>query len=258
MFLKILLIAFGLFLFIVLAIVVALLVLRAKFRKFVKNLAAEGGSSADETPLRIQLRPAPDHSWGTVGEIARHRAVFLQNGLQEAGTFTISNIPGIALQAFADPARSAYAVVYEHPTVGIWMDIYTRFADDSSVTYSNAKTAGLLDSPPGHEKKRFPAEAAPEEIVADFYATRPSKPAEPHTVEEFARRFEKAYYEDMVWRAQRGGATREEIERVAAQMDTPVDPASIDLAQEELRSQAARQLKEDASSGRAPSSTGTT
>lgn len=227
---------FVLFLVLIVGVVVLWQVIKSKLRKFAQGLAADAG-----TPSSIHLEPEPSPEWRDAGAVRRHRAPLESAGFQDAGVFSVAEMPGILLHAFAHPAEGAYAVVYEHPQVGVWLDLVTRYADGTSVTFGNATRGGGLDSQLGHDKVREPG-GDPAALLRRFLAERAPKPRVAVSAAEFVSCFEQAYADEMQWRNERGGPTEEEIRRVAAESGREVCDETVAATREVLAARARESL----------------
>jgi len=231
--------AIGLVVIVVIALaIVAFFVIRGKFRKFVAGLGDLAGPPSEAT-----LVPAESLAWKDSAGAARAANALKARGFVPAGRWTVAEMPGVLVDAFAHPAEGAWGVVCEHPQAGVWIDVVSVHADKSSITFTNAKSAGTLEQMPGRDKV-VERDADPERIVARFFAERPNVPRAEHSPDRFKEDFERAYREEMEWRDARGGATEAEVERVAADMDGEFTKDQIGAATRVVRSQANDRVRE--------------
>jgi hypothetical protein len=147
------------------------------------------------------------------------------------------------LHALSKVDDFAYAVVYEHDAAGVWIDIVTRYADGTSITYSTARKGGELDQRPGHSCTRDP-EASPSVLYQRFLAERPQRPMAAVTAEDFVQRFEQAYADSMDWRNARGGPTEEEIRAIAEASGEEVSEDLVKAIREQKRLEAMDGLRQ--------------
>ena len=90
----------------------------------------------------------------------------------EIGSFAFATDSGdVALEAFFQPADSVYAIVYQHPQAGPWLDLVTRYQDGSRITYCTQRDT-LLDRAE-HNVIRFHEGMPPGELLRRFLAERP-------------------------------------------------------------------------------------
>jgi hypothetical protein len=155
-----------------------------------------------------------------------------QCSLKRIGTYRIDPLNVIAT-AFANPEEHICAVVYHHPAVGCFVDMVCKNTAGKSFTATNAPTGGALDHREGQEKVYDKTLAIPA-LFELAKSRRPDGPYDDWTAENFKAKFETSYAEDMDWRARRGGVTKEEVRRQAAEGGKPYSEATIDEATRKL------------------------
>src|SRR5438132_1302301 len=110
------------FLTILILIVVAVLIIRAKVRSFLKNIQDVAGTVASRmTPPEIHLVPLENPTWTNEAGIDAEVKPLAGLGFKPAGAYSIEEIPGLKIQVWVDPEKSISAVVYDHPIAGIWL-----------------------------------------------------------------------------------------------------------------------------------------
>jgi hypothetical protein len=169
-------------------------------------------------PPRIQLFPATASGQHAKDLLARKHDLD-QCGLKRIGTYRIDPLNVVAT-AFANEQESICAVVYHHPVVGCFVDMVVKNTSGRSFTATNAPAGGALDQREGQVKvfdKTFTIPAM-FELAKE---RRPEGPYEMWNAENFAKKFETAYAEDMDWRARRGGVTKDEVRRQAQESGKP-------------------------------------
>ena len=225
-------------------IVVVVLVIRAKLRKFVRNLEGMSQSLlASVTPARIHLQSMAVPSWEDAEAVAAQSEELPGLGFVKGGSYQVEEVPGMALEAWFHPERAVTAVIYEHPKAGVWTDMATRYQDGTRATFANTQQGEGVDHAPGHIMERFPGLTA-RALYERFLAERPDRPAITPTAELFVEVFEKAYADEMDWRNSRGGPTEDEIRRVAELTGEPISEEVLAATREMERSRAAAQLDE--------------
>lgn len=203
----------------VLCLLIGILWLRRLLRKLGGSIEnqLEGLAAAMEQsipPFRINLKRLPAVEWQQPDEAALLIEPLRQAQFDEVGSFAIQ--PGdVALMAFCRESDSIYAVVYQHPKAGVWLDLVTRYQDGSRLTYCTQRDTQL--DRPEHIGMRFHEGMPADELLSRFLAERPSQPAEPMSADDFVGHFEQAYAESMDWMMARGGPTAEEILRQCEQ-----------------------------------------
>lgn len=202
----------GMFGALFLVYVLFLLVLKRKVGKFLKDII----QTMTPPPETITLTPIDRVSWPDQENGRRLFQEISRLGFVPVSAFGIAEMPGVELIGFCRSDESAYAVLYYHPKAGVWMDIAGRYQDGGSLTVSSTKEAGVLDKPEGWVTVKA-VDASPAELWARYQANRRKGAARrPTSKENFKADFENAYAEEMAWRQARGGATEDEVRRVAA------------------------------------------
>ncbi len=134
------------------------------------------------------------------------------SGFKPAGTFAVKEMGLMPVSLMVRPPDSITAAVYEHPAAGVWYDLYSRFEDGTSLTYSTARLGGGLAPRPGHEVVRLPG-LEPGVLLQKFLAARPAGSAKAVTAATAADDFMRSYAESVAWR-KRQGISADEVERV--------------------------------------------
>jgi hypothetical protein len=191
-------------------------------------------TSALTTPSRIQLSPTTPTGKHASDLLACKRQLD-ECELKGIGTYRVDPLRTVAT-AFVNERESICAVVYRHPVVGCFIDVISKSTAGRSFTASNAPMGGVLDQHQAHEKV-FDGGLSIPAMFDLVMRRRPVGPWETWTAENFARKFEAAYAEEMDWRASRGGVTTEEVRRQAR--------ASGEEYSEEVIHEATRKLQEE-------------
>ena len=205
-----------------LGVVVAFLVVRRLFAWFVMRLVARifgeaiGRQALASQPDTITLEEVAPDAWRDPIKAAELCGPLLDRGFQDAGTFRIREMDGVLVRLYAQPHEDWLAAVYEHPAVGQWIDLCTKFADDTSLTFTTSAHTGL-DPRPGHPVVNCPG-LDPNELYSRATRERPYQPRCSALPQEAVHEFTKAYEDSMRWRKQVGISARE-VGNVAGQMD---------------------------------------
>jgi hypothetical protein len=218
---------------IVLFVALLLFWLRYKFRTILKSFG-EAAATSLVPPFRVVLQPihTDDEAWS--GEATDEISAALEEaGFQRAGDFASNELPGFCLRALSNPDRWLDAVIYNHHQLGVWLDLVSRYTDESVFTYTTAAPAGLAN-PPFLTIEHHPG-AEPQELLQHCLATRPQKELLPTPPASFRDRFEEAYAREMDWRANRGGPSDDEIRAIAARSDQQASPEFIAQVREAWR-----------------------
>lgn len=197
------------------------------------------------TPRRIHLKNTETLDWLDKEKVEHARQEFTKHGYVEVGSFIVPEMPGLNLLAFMKVDSGLIAIVYEKAGLGVWFDLVLYCKDGTSLTLATMGKGAELRHRPGHDKIRFKG-AGPSElfkvIEEKLQVLSPAKLE--CSKEEFVRRFEKAYAEELDWRNSTGGVSEEELRAVAkSNAQTVSDEAFAELAQT-YKLRAASQLLE--------------
>ena len=200
-------------------------------------------------PARIHPLRREKLTWADEEAVNKLLQPLWRLGFQDAGSYEIEEMPGVKVRGLARPEETLWAVVYEHPQAGAWMDFVTRYADENgstigSLTTSNASQGDELEHRPNHDKiydKSLDADGLYQRHLA---ARRTDISWHPVMPENFQAEFEKAYANEMDWRFSRGGVTEDELRAIAAKSGTEVTDEEIKMLREANEMQAASALSE--------------
>jgi hypothetical protein len=231
------------FLLIILCVVIAALVIRAKLKSLARTIEEMTRSIAPTPPL-IHLTPLAGASWSDAKQARELIDGLAECGFEKAGNFEVDEVEGLGLEAWVNPAKAITAVVYDHPKAGLWIDLYTHYEDGTRITYANTGAGAGVDHAPGHDVQRFPG-LATRAMYEKLVAERPEKPAKAVSALTFATVFEKAYNDEMAWRNSRGGPTEQEIRKIAALSGETYDEDVIQATRAFAEQQALEQLDKD-------------
>lgn len=229
----------GIFLFIIIAIVAVILYFKSKWRR----LADQFSRSNILTPFRIHVVPDVSPDW--LEEKAADNAIsaFHSLGFADAGPFRIKEMPMVKLFGLIHTQEQIMAVVYKHESLGVWSDIVVEYENGEEFTVSNAPMGEELDTRPNVQKL---FDKTWDEIQLFKIAMQERKPGpyKSASAEDFPMIFEKGYAKDMAWRNRRG-TTKEEIRRVAGNMDIQINKHHIDEAYTVSQEETMERLNEE-------------
>jgi len=177
-------------------------------RRFVREvLAAVGQQAVLAVPDRLTLQPVRAHSWRDRNAAESATEALAENGFVEAGTYRVPEMPGVTVRLLANPTESFYAAIYEHPQAGHWLDLFARYQDHTSVTFTTSRPSGLAPRP-GHPVVHAPGTDA-YRLCERAFAEMPEGTLRPVSVDRAAHDFEEAYAEAVAWRKAYGISARE-------------------------------------------------
>jgi len=181
-----------------------------------KGLEEVGRKALAQQPDRITLGAAQPP---TKPQVLVAVSSLERRGFQRAGSFQVREMKGLMLHLLLKTEDSALAVVYDHPKAGVWADLFSRYADGTSFTVTNAPAGNALDQRPGHPSVKAPGQP-PAMLAMRLTRERPAGELRAVTAAEFPRVFEQAYEESMAWRKGKGLSAAEVrgsgLERVSA------------------------------------------
>ena len=161
-----------------------------------------GARALAQQPDRITLRRGDVTSWKKADQPRKFAAALGTRGFQDAGVYTVAEMPGLVVQLLAHGSDGALAAIYEHPQAGHWFDIVSKFADGTSITYTSAAPSGLKDRP-GHPVVNMRG-AEPLAVLDKALAMRPRRPLAEVSAHGVVGIFEQAYADSMTYRKQVG------------------------------------------------------
>jgi hypothetical protein len=187
---------------------------------------------SSKTPAQIHVRKSDITTWKDQRQRDATIKQLRELDFVELGFFSIDEMPLVPLAAFVNESANVLAVLYEHPLMGQWLDFASKFEDGTTLTVSSATMGHQLDHRPGHEKF-YLAKAAPDALfakVTEVCANRPQLAAA-NTAAGFIETMQRAYNDDMQWRNSRGGATMDELKRIAEESGFDTSAQTLEGAQ---------------------------
>jgi hypothetical protein len=241
----------GMFACVLLAVaLLAMLIFVLKLRSALRGAATELNNLNLQmaVPARVHLQRREKLHWLDEDAANRHLQPLWRLGFQDVGCFEIVEMPGVKLRALARPEETLWAIVYEHPIAGVWMDFVTRYADGErtigSLTTSNAKQGDELEHRPGYDKIYAPELDADGLYERHRAARRTDVAWQPVVPENYPTEFEKAYADEMDWRYSKGGVSENELRAIAAKSGIEMSDDELQSLREANEMQAAHALTE--------------
>lgn len=166
-----------------------------------------GAQALANQPDRIRLDRGGDDTWKNPSRAATVVQPLLARGFEDAGVYTVAEMPGLVVQLLVHSADRLLGCVYEHPRAGTWFEFACRYADGTSATFTTSRPTGL-DPRPGHFVVHAP-NASPLALWNRARAERPSGMPNDVSTGTVVRLFEDAYAEAIAWRKANGISTGE-------------------------------------------------
>lgn len=196
------------------AALVAVTVLSPVLRLLVAAVAGKqiGANALAKQPDAIHLERATPQAWNKAATVRSVLDPLVARGFADAGVYTAREMPGLVIELLASARDNFYAAVYEHPRAGVWLELFSRFQDGTSVTYSTARPHGIAPRP-GHPCTHLPGLPSLQ-LLERALAQRPKQPLETAYPDQAVSLFENAYAESIAYR--KGvGVSRGEVVKTA-------------------------------------------
>ena len=195
--------------------VIGLIFLRPLSRVVIALVAGRsiGRHALEKQPDRFELCEAGLQAWQDAAAADRLTEPLLLLGYEQAGTFTVPQLPGVVLRLLVQVRECVLGIVYEHPKTGRWVELTTRYTGGTAFTVTSGVDRGLAPCP-GHPVTHL-ASAEPAVLHSRLVALRPRNGMERSEAGRAARVFEQGFAETMAWRKSQG-ISRSEVVRVAA------------------------------------------
>jgi len=197
------------------AALVVVTLLRPVLRLAIAALAGKqiGAAALAKQPDSIHLQRGEETSWKNGAAPRQIATTLLTRGFEDAGVYTVAELPGLVVQLFANASDRVYAATYEHPKVGQWLEIFSRYQDGTSATCTTS-SAVTLNPRPGHPSTQMPG-AQPLTVLQKALSSRPQGPLAEVSAARAVDMFEKAYADGVAYRKQ-VGVSRMEVVKTAA------------------------------------------
>jgi len=178
------------------------------------GLKAVGREAVEKQPDSIHLSRRSSYVWQNPSEMQDLARPLLARGFSDIGDFAIAEMPDIALRFLMNSADSVYACIYEHPKLGRWLDLVSRYSDGSTCTFTNTRARGLEHRPQDKVVHAFGSSA--DELCTRIMRERPKRNFASVDAEGVVRLFEAAYREQIEWRKKKGISATEVASVLAA------------------------------------------
>ena len=140
---------------------------------------------------------APDHAWSNRSAVETYVRPLQALGFTDVGCFTV-DVLRVATQFLLKKPDEVYAVVYEHPKAGVWLNLVILYENGASMTLTTTADRGL-EKRPGH-----PTLHAPGASAEKLYTITKELLNEPQrkvlTSTSIVTKFERAWAEGVQWR----------------------------------------------------------
>lgn len=179
--------------------------------KVFRDVAKRAG---ERVPNEIHLEPSTMILWKDEDMWRQAYNALEEHGFRHSGNYRVVEI-GVDVQFLVHDRECLLACIYNHPVVGVFMDIVIRYRDGSCVTFANREASGLDQHP--CLQNRFLGVIPPAELIERTLAERPQQPLREIHDADLAPDFCRVWKEYKEWRNKRG-TTAEEVERIYARL----------------------------------------
>jgi hypothetical protein len=188
-------------------------------------IAQAAKSAIAKQPDQIHLVRQDGYVWKqplTVGPMIDD---FRDIGFDDVGVFRVEGLSGVFTQFLLKEDDRLYAVIYEHPKIGYWMNVVARYEDGSGVTFATSPDRGMEPDPkfpvfhlPGHSAQQLYKEAI---------SKRPQHPLKQLSKESIILEFEHAYSEQIIAQKKEGMSLATAINVVKKGQATEARPLHV-------------------------------
>lgn len=228
------------FLVAIIVLVIAVVVfIRWKFSRLLKNMMDAAVSASGAVPpfrITLSLKEADeedDDSWTHEKDMSELTSDFESAGFTQIGDYDVEGLP-LQVRGFQQQEHRAYGVIYDHVAAGTWCDVVRRYEDETTWTVSSGKLHGM-DSAPWHTPNFLSGESV-SLLLKKLLETSPETGHLNAGADLFVERFESAYKREMNWRIERGGATEQEIRRIAEMNGQECSAEHVEQIQKQWKS----------------------
>ena len=197
-------------------VLLGILVFLGVFRGLITQLIARlfghaiGEHALKQQPDTIHLERVDQPHWTNASAISSIADPLLSRGFQDAGTFSVAEMPGVQVRLLAHPGDFFYSAIYQHPQAGVWFEFVARYDKDRTATFTTSRPTGLSPRP-GHMTVNAPGVSATA-LLDRARTERPRGTFLPVSVPSAVGDFEAGYADSIAWRKNKGVSTREVVE----------------------------------------------
>src|SRR5262245_3385459 len=149
-----------------------------------------GAKALAQQPDTITLQRTGPTAWKKPDAPDKISTVLMSRGFENAGIYSIAEMPGLLVQLMAQRSDGLYAPRHRHPQSGHCFDVISKFQDGTPVTCTTAPPTALKPRP-GHTT--FTCRGSEPVAVLDKAVTmRPRRPLVDVSVAAAVGTFEQA------------------------------------------------------------------
>jgi len=174
---------------------------------------AIGKDALAKAPQQIQLSRVNSPSWKDANAIQQQAFALVRSGFNEIGTYSVDKMPGVLVRFLFQPETFVAAHITEHPKVGNWLELATRYTDGSSDFIVTLSDQGITP-PPFVRTVRADKNVPTDSLYQQHLQQRKPNFIKHVNPNDVAHEFEDAYMRYMIWKSNTG-LKPEEVAQVA-------------------------------------------
>ncbi|MFS1422846.1 hypothetical protein [Shewanella sp. 10N.286.48.B5] len=214
------------FFLIIFAILLSLLIIFLIIFLFIKyklrNMINE--KSAEPNPLSININEDLIAEWKDTNEVATMIEDLKLLGYKEGKAYTIKQMEGVKL--FNMYAPESFAVIYQHPQAGNWVDLIADTNHGLEICCSNAMMGEEIETA-DYCKKVHLKDASITEVFEALQLETQSHDLTAVRADDFRSRFENSYKKEVMWRNRNGGVSVSEFKKIAVNNQIEISDENI-------------------------------
>jgi len=169
-----------------------------------------GAAALAKQPDTISLQRTNASTLRNAARVQSVAAEFQRRGFDDAGVYSITEMPGVYVQLLAHRADSMYGAIYDHPVAGVFYDVVSRFVDGGASTHTTARATGLKQRP-NTRMTNLPG-TEPGALIEAARRERRQSGLKSCSAGTAVIDFQTAYAEYIAWMKQRGITTGEVVD----------------------------------------------
>lgn len=160
-----------------------------------REAVVQGISSMPET---ITLTKQRAISWRDPDRVEQYRKTLKALGAQRIGQFAIDEFEGFVMEAWLHYGHDCYAIISQHPQMGVWFELSSTAEDDTGFTVTDGKKR-MATLPPWQTTVHLPSHS-PQQIIKRFLSERPELSWRVVDAPLFAKTMRRSYKRETAWR----------------------------------------------------------
>lgn len=175
-----------------------------------KVFTTVGKVAATRVPMEVHLLDLPMVTWVDQPKWREAYTAFEDRGFEHIGFYRVQEL-GVDMEFLLHGDERAFAIIYNHPTQGVFANIVFRFENDTSMTFANHNATGLDQHPRMPNICLGPVPVA--QLIERAFAECPDKPRKDLRQQDQVAEFCRVWKEYRQWRNEKG-TTADEVERI--------------------------------------------